>query len=147
MTDVENKAWSALYEWLQLNNGPYNEPLIEAVRDLIDPPVKIYTSLRGWVLWTRSQDDDMRFVMWAADNGLCESPDSLQPMFGWEEFARRHEQLTPLTPEDIGYKVRRWGELIESDRIRFEELRWKTDDIASRHVYEVAIDIATRREG
>lgn len=78
--------------------------LLEAVADYLladDEPPRVDRTLRGWVLWTRTSEDDMRFVMWASDDGLCESPDSLIPMFSWAEFESRHEKLLALTAADL----------------------------------------------
>ena len=114
------------------------------MRDVIDAlleddePPRIDRSLRGPVEVT---NEDGTVLMYAEIWGLFIYADHRSSIgdCSWEDAENRDWTVRPLTPEDIGAKVRRWDEWTQQERDGYLSVQGPWDMLANK-----AIDIATR---
>jgi len=119
------------------------------VRDVIDAlleddePPRIDRSLRGPVEVTT---EDGTSLLYADIWGLFVYADmaDVTGNCSWGDAEARGWTVRPLTPEDIGFKVRRWDELEIKERREFRDQAY-ADLTTWEKEFDLAIDIATRR--
>ena len=107
---------------------------------------RIDRSLRGWVLceFQGAMDDKTtQMVRYAVEDGTYSGPTKNGGFTSWHDIEAVGWTVRPLTPEDIGFKVRKWYQLTIDEQNEY--IRSVSDYISYEHDFNLAIDIATRR--
>jgi hypothetical protein len=125
---------------------PTQGKMLDDAADELDPPAKIDTSLRGLIVAVDENDHVTPF--WANEDGLYRSSDMQVRVWDWPNLidtaTHRGWTVRKLTPEDIGFKGRRWDDLSTAQKVGFTHTVSNED--YCKDIYRAAIDIATRRE-
>ena len=157
MTDKERAAWDKIavaLSWQKMDSKDWRKEqhnvinnAIEAIDALLedDEPPRIDRSLRGWVMV--EMKNNIRRITWATKNGLNgktnEDGLGLGQSTAWDAAEQYGWTVRPLTPEDIGFKVRRYGEWTPAERDEYGA--FVGTGKARGDCIDLALDIATRR--